>query len=168
MSRSNESDKDPAGVGRRKFLKVGGLGAAAIAAGAAGRAEATPEARTPGAPGDAQSAGAASPQAPPAQGQPAPRRASRFKRNFDPVPASEPSMNFAVFTDTHVGQQLRSPDWDYAQHLDRLADDIMDNTLPCEFAVHLGDGAFNSTAFVNGVGLPDNLKSNYKTISRTS
>ena len=38
----------------------------------------------------------------------------------------------------------------------------MDNTLPCEFVIHLGDGAFNSTAFVNGVGLPDNLKSNYK------
>lgn len=162
MSRSNESEKDPARVGRRKFLKVGGLGAAAIATGAAGRAGATPEARTPGAPGDAPSAGAASPQAPPAQGQAAPRRASRFKRNFDPVPASEPSMNFAVFTDTHVGQQLRSPDWDYAQHLDRLADDIMDHTLPCEFVVHLGDGAFNSTAFVNGVGLPDNLKANYR------
>ena len=38
----------------------------------------------------------------------------------------------------------------------------MDRTLPCEFVVHLGDGAFNATAFVNGVGLPDNLKSNYK------
>ena len=71
-------------------------------------------------------------------------------------------MNFAAFTDTHVGQQVRSPTWDYAQHLDLLADDIMDNTLPCEFVVHLGDGALNTTAFVNGVGLPDNLKSNYK------
>jgi hypothetical protein len=27
---------------------------------------------------------------------------------------------------------------------------------------NLGDGAFNSTAFVNGVGLPENLKSNYR------
>jgi Calcineurin-like phosphoesterase len=71
-------------------------------------------------------------------------------------------MNFAAFTDTHVGQQYRSPNWDYAQHLDKLADDIMERTLPCEFVVHLGDGAFNATAFVNGVGLPDNLKSNYK------
>jgi hypothetical protein len=71
-------------------------------------------------------------------------------------------MNFAAFTDTHVGQHVRSPNWDYAQHLDRLAEDIMNNTLPCEFVVHLGDGAFNSTAFVNGVGLPDNLKSSYK------
>ena len=30
----------------------------------------------------------------------------------------------------------------------------MDNTLPCEFVVHLGDGASDNTAFVNGVGLP--------------
>jgi hypothetical protein len=149
VSRSNENKKGPTEVGRRKFLKVGGLGAAAIAAGAAGRVDVTPDAHAPGGPGDAQ-------------GQAAPRPASRFRRNFDPVPASEPSMNFAAFTDTHVGQQMRSPTWDYAQHLDRLADDIMDNTLPCEFAVHLGDGAFNSTAFVNGVGLPENLKSNYK------
>jgi hypothetical protein len=44
-------------------------------------------------------------------------------------------MNFAAFTDTHVGQQMRSPNWDYAQHLDLLADDIMDKTLPCEFVV---------------------------------
>lgn len=145
--------------GRRKFLKVGGLGAAAIAAGAATPTEVTPEDR---APGQSQQA-----QAPPAQGQPAqtpagPRPASPYKRNFDPVPASEPSMNFAAFTDTHVGQQLRSPNWDYAQNLDRLASDVMDSTLPCDFVVHLGDGAFNSTAFVNGVGLPDNLKANYK------
>lgn len=157
MSRSN--DKDRTEVGRRKFLKVGGLGAAAIAAGAAGRVGATPETQARGGSEAAQSAGTGSPQAPPAQGQAAPRPASRFRRNFDPVPASEPSMNFAAFTDTHVGQHVRSPNWDYAQHLDRLADDIMDHTLPCEFAVHLGDGAFNSTAFVNGVGLPDNLKS---------
>jgi hypothetical protein len=51
---------------------------------------------------------------------------------------------------------------DYADHLDHLADDIKENTLPCEFVVHLGDGAFNATAFVNGVGLPDNLKSDYR------
>src|SRR5262249_10603355 len=100
--------------------------------------------------------------APLAQPRPGGAAGPGFHRNFDPVPASEPSMNFAVFTDTHVGQQVRSPTWDFAQHLDLLADDIMDNTLPCEFVVHLGDGAFNSTAFVNSVGLPDHLKSNYR------
>jgi hypothetical protein len=88
--------------------------------------------------------------------------ASRFHRNLDPVPASEPSMSFAAFTDTHVGQRARSPQWDYADHLDLLADDIMEITLPCEFVVHLGDGAFNATAFVNGVGLPDSLKPDYR------
>ncbi len=71
-------------------------------------------------------------------------------------------MNFAVFTDTHVGQRARSPQWDYADHLDHLADDVMENTLPSEFVVHLGDGAFNATAFVNGVGLPDSLKSDHR------
>ena len=46
--------------------------------------------------------------------------------------------------------------------IDKLADDIMERTLPCEFAVHLGDGAYNSTMFVNGVGLPDTMKSNHR------
>src|SRR5262249_4943106 len=100
--------------------------------------------------------------APLAQPRPGGAAGPGFQRNFDPVPTTEPAMNFAVFTDTHVGQQVRSPTWDFAQHLDRLADDIMDNTLPCEFVVHLGDGAFNSTAFVNAVGLPETLNSNYK------
>ena len=148
-------------IGRRKFLKVGGLGAAAIAAGAGAHGKATPETGVPPEVEQGQPAQTPAVQAPPAQ-TPTPRPASPYHRNFDPVPESEPSMNFAAFTDTHVGQQLRSPNWDYAQHLDKLAGDIMDNTLPCDFVVHLGDGAFNSTAFVNGVGLPDNLKSNYK------
>jgi hypothetical protein len=157
MSRSKDEEKDQLQPGRRKFLKIGTLGAAALAAGATGQAKVAPETEVP-----AQAGQTPPVQGQPAQGQAAPRPASPFKRNFDPVPASEPSMNFAAFTDTHVGQQYRSPNWDYAQHLDKLAGDIMDNTLPCDFVVHLGDGAFNATAFVNGVGLPDNLKSNYK------
>lgn len=87
---------------------------------------------------------------------------NRFHRNFDPVPPGEPSLSFAAFADTHIGQQVRSRGWDYAQNLDKLADDIMERTLPCEFVVHLGDGALNTTAFVNGVGLPDELKANPK------
>ena len=156
MSHSKD-DKDRPPINRRQFLRVGGIGAAALAAGAAGRAPVEAEG-TPGqgAPGQTAQAPAGQATARPAQ------RTSPYKRNFDPVPASEPSMNFAAFTDTHVGQHNRSPNWDFAQYLDRLADDIMDNTLPCEFVVHLGDGAFNSTAFVNGVGLPDNLKGNPK------
>jgi len=69
--------------------------------------------------------------------------------------AAEDSLSFAAFTDTHVGQSIRSPKWGYAEYLDRLALDIMDNALPCEFVVHLGDGAYDNTAFVNGVGLPE-------------
>ena len=146
--------------GRRKFL--GTLGAAALAAGATGQAKVRPETETPVQGGQAPPAQTPPAQGPPAQGQAVPRPRSGFQRNFDPVPATEPSMNFAAFTDTHVGQSYRSPNWDYAQHLDKLAGDIMNRTLPCDFVVHLGDGAFNATSFVNGIGLPDNLKGNYK------
>jgi hypothetical protein len=89
----------------------------------------------------------------------------QYHRNLDPVPASEPSLNFAAFTDTHVGQRNQKSNWGYADYLDLLAGDIMDNTLPCEFVVHLGDGANDNTAFVNGVGLPktmDPYKDNFK------
>jgi hypothetical protein len=160
MSRSHDEEKDHQ-LDRRKFLRIGGLGAAALASGAAGRAKAAPEPGTTAQSGQTQTGQAPPAQTPPAQTPPRPR-SSPFRRNLDPVPPAEPCMNFAVFTDTHVGQQMRSPNWDYAQYLDLLADDIMENTLPCEFVIHLGDGAFNSTAFVNGVGLPDNLKSNYR------
>jgi len=163
MSRSPHDD-DQTPIDRRKFIKVGSIGAAALAAGAAGCTKVVPETGTGGPSGTMPPS-----SAPPSAAQtraigarPRPQTGPGFHRNFDPVPATEPSMSFAAFTDTHVGQSVRSPNWDFAKHLDLLADDIMDNTLPCEFAVHLGDGAFNSTAFVNGVGLPDNLKSNYK------
>lgn len=69
--------------------------------------------------------------------------------------AAPKSLSFAAFTDTHVGQSIRSPKWGYAEYLDRLAQDIMDGVLPCEFVVHLGDAAYDNTAFVNGVGLPE-------------
>jgi len=83
MSRSNDEEENQRQLGRRRFLRIGTLGAAALAAGAAGQAKAAPDTETPG---DAR-------QTPPAQGQPAPgqtapRPASQFKRNFDPVPAS--------------------------------------------------------------------------------
>jgi hypothetical protein len=85
--------------------------------------------------------------------------------NVDPFPAPEHSMSFATFTDTHVGQRIQNNKWGYADYLDRLAEDIMDNTLPCEFVVHLGDGSNDNTAFVNGVGLPQSIdpyKNNFK------
>ena len=70
---------------------------------------------------------------------------------------NEDSMSFAAFTDTHVGQSTHKGKWGYADYLDKIARDIMDNTLPCEFVVHLGDGANDNTAFVNGVGLPESI-----------
>jgi len=75
--------------------------------------------------------------------------------NVDHVETIEDSMSFAVFTDTHVGQHTHNEKWGYADYLDSLAIDIMDNALPCEFVVHLGDGAYDNTAFVNGIGLPE-------------
>ena len=85
--------------------------------------------------------------------------------NVDRVETIEDSMSFAVFTDTHVGQRTHNEKWGYADYLDSLALDIMDNALPCEFVVHLGDGAYDNTAFVNGIGLPetiDQYKNNLK------
>jgi len=84
--------------------------------------------------------------------------------DVDPVEPIEGSMSFAAFTDTHVGQGTRNSKWGYAEYLDRLAQDIMDNALPCEFVVHLGDGSNDNTAFVNGVGLPEpinQIKNNF-------
>ena len=43
----------PTQLGRRKFLRIGGLGAAALAAGAAGRAEVAPETAVSGQAGQA-------------------------------------------------------------------------------------------------------------------
>jgi hypothetical protein len=89
----------------------------------------------------------------------------RIAWNVDPVLPPEHSMSFAAFTDTHVGQRMQNPKWDYADYLDRLADDIMNNALPCDFVVHLGDASNDNTAFVNGVGLPktiDPYKNNFK------
>ena len=126
-------DDNQVPIDRRKFIRVGSLGAAALAAGCA---KVAPETVPAGAPAPVQTGQSPTAPVPPAQGQTAsarpgqarPTRAAGpgFQRNFDPVPASEPAMNFAAFTDTHVGQATRSPNWDYAKHLDLLADDIME------------------------------------------
>jgi hypothetical protein len=151
----SKDDKDRKSLDRRTFIRLGGLGAAAMASGAGAHGPAEGEGAVPG-------QGAEGQAAPARAGQTPARRGSPFRRNFDPVPEAAPKMHFAVFTDTHVGQHNRSPQWDFAQHLDKLADDIMDHTLPCEFVVHLGVGAFNSTAHVNGVGLPENMQGDKK------
>ena len=62
-------------------------------------------------------------------------------------------MSFAAFTDTHIGARI-STSWGMADHLDEIAQDIMDNTDPVDFVVHLGDMVMYSTAHVESEGLP--------------
>ena len=50
------------------------------------------------------------------------------------------AITFAAFTDTHVGVQVEHQGRGMAEHLDSLAKDIMNNTVPCDFVVHLGLG----------------------------
>ena len=73
-------------------------------------------------------------------------------------------INFAAFTDTHVGALIETS-WGMADHLDSLAQDIMNNTVPCDFVVHLGDIVMHSAAYVEGEHLPaqyDQYKNNVK------
>ncbi len=133
----NKTPNEGGAIGRRKFIRIGGLSAAALATNCA---KVAPETGPSGAPTSTQPAQPTA-GAPSVSGQPAaptagqrplrPVRATGpgFQRNFDPVPVTEPAMNFAAFTDTHVGQATRSPNWDFAKYLDKLGDDIMDNTL---------------------------------------
>src|SRR5262245_46102992 len=70
MSRSHdEKDEDQIQLPRRKFLKVGSLGVAALAAGAAGRAKDAPETGTPEQGAQTPPAQGAPPQTPPGRGQ---------------------------------------------------------------------------------------------------
>src|SRR5689334_12156822 len=92
----SRGDAENSPIDRRKFIKVGSLSAAALAAGCA---KVVPETgagapvnavppSSPSQPGQVQPIGAR----PRAQAGPG------FHRNYDPVPATEPSMSFAAFT----------------------------------------------------------------------
>jgi hypothetical protein len=65
----------------------------------------------------------------------------------------ENEMNFAAFTDTHVGSRCDTG-WAQADYLDLLGQDVTDQTVPCEFAVNLGDIVHTTVAQLTGVGLP--------------
>ena len=74
-------------------------------------------------------------------------------------------VNFAAFTDTHIGGKIETPSWGMADYLDILAQDVMNNTVPCDFVVHLGDIVMHSTAYVEGEQLPsqyDQYMNNFK------
>jgi hypothetical protein len=76
----------------------------------------------------------------------------------------ENKMNFAAFTDNHVGSRCETG-WGQADYLDLLGQDVIHQTVPCEFAVNLGDLVHTTTAQLTGVGLPgscDQYKNNLK------
>ena len=76
----------------------------------------------------------------------------------------ENKISFAAFADTHIGGLIETG-WGMAEHLDFLAQDVMDATVPCDFTVHLGDIIMHSTAYVQGESLPtgfDQYKNNFK------
>ena len=75
------------------------------------------------------------------------------------------AISFAAFTDTHIGAKIEVPSWGMADYLDVLAQDVMNNTPPCDFVVHLGDIVMHSTAYVEGEQLPsqyDQYVNNFK------
>ncbi len=73
-------------------------------------------------------------------------------------------ISFAAFADTHVGAMIEAPSWGMAEHMDSLAQDVMSNTMPCDFVLHLGDLIMHSTAYVEGEHLPARYDQYYNNI----
>lgn len=78
-------------------------------------------------------------------------------------------MSFAAFSDTHIGAKyqyfFRKSRFIMADYLDKLGQDLINNTNLLDFAIHLGDIVNHNTAHVNGRGLPkmvDQYKNNLK------
>lgn len=63
-------------------------------------------------------------------------------------------LSFAAFADTHIGARYQYPHYRMADYLDKLGEDLVNNTNLLDFAIHLGDIINHNTAQVNGVGLP--------------
>jgi len=63
-------------------------------------------------------------------------------------------LSFAAFADTHIGARYQYPNYEMADHLDKLGNDLTDATNPLDFVVHLGDIVNHNTGHVNGIGLP--------------
>jgi hypothetical protein len=63
-------------------------------------------------------------------------------------------ISFAAFSDTHIGAKYEYPKYVMANHLDKIGDDLVENTNLLDFAIHLGDIINHNTGQVNGVGLP--------------
>jgi len=72
--------------------------------------------------------------------------------------SKDTQLSFAIFADTHIGSRYQFPyfktGYKVANYLDKLGDDLVDNTNLLDFVIHLGDIVNHNTAQVNGVGLP--------------
>jgi len=75
-------------------------------------------------------------------------------------------LSFAAFSDTHIGSRYQYPLYKSADYLDKIGNDLVDNTNLLDFSINLGDIINHNTAHVNGNGLPfyvnqykNNLKS---------
>jgi len=64
-----------------------------------------------------------------------------------------PQLSFAAFADTHVGSKYKYSSWQVADHLDKIGNDLVENTNILDFAIHLGDMIYHNTGEVNGIGL---------------
>ena len=63
-------------------------------------------------------------------------------------------LSFTAFSDTHIGAKYEYPRYVMANHLDKIGDDLVENTNLLDFAIHLGDIINHNTAQINGEGLP--------------
>ncbi|UCF50379.1 MAG: metallophosphoesterase [Thermoplasmatales archaeon] len=63
-------------------------------------------------------------------------------------------LSFAAFSDTHIGIKYEYPYYIIANHLDKIGNDLVENTNLLDFSIHLGDIINHNTAQINGVGLP--------------
>jgi len=63
-------------------------------------------------------------------------------------------LSFAAFSDTHIGAKYEYPQYAMANYLDKIGDDLIENTNLLDFSVNLGDIINHNTAQINGEGLP--------------
>jgi hypothetical protein len=63
-------------------------------------------------------------------------------------------ISFAAFSDTHIGAKYEYPRFAMANHLDKIGDDLIENTNLLDFSIHLGDIINHNTAQINGRDLP--------------
>jgi hypothetical protein len=63
-------------------------------------------------------------------------------------------LSFAAFSDTHIGAKYEYPWFVMANHLDKIGDDLVENTNLLDFSINLGDVINHNTAQINGIGLP--------------